>query len=69
MFAESSRIIDLFREINDQSFVQWPAYYYDKTNVCNPIGYLNPWEITDKIFIIKKNDDGGQTFETIASRK
>ena len=29
----------------------------------------NPWEITDEMLIIKKTDDEGQTFETIASKK
>ena len=38
-----------------------------KLTYLNPIEYLNPWEIEDKIFIIKKTDDEGQTFEPIVS--
>ena len=29
--------------------------------------YLNPWEITDTVFLIKENDDEGYTFKTIVS--
>ena len=35
----------------------------------HPIEYLNPGELTDKIFLIKNTDDDGQTFETIVSNK
>ena len=30
----------------------------------HPLGYLNPREITDRIFLTEKTDDEGQTFET-----
>ena len=33
------------------------------------IRYLNQWEITDKLFVIKKTGDEGYTFETIISTK
>ena len=34
-----------------------------------PNGYLNPREIIDGIFLIKKPDDEGQNFETIVPNK
>ena len=37
----------------------WPACYYKKMNLPTPLGFLNPWEITDEIFIIKKTDSEG----------
>ena len=42
-----------------------------QTIICrkHSIRYLNPREITDKIFIIKKTDDEDITFETIVSNK
>ena len=40
-------------------------YYTTKLIYLNSIGYLNLWETIDKIFLIKKTDDEGQTFETI----
>ena len=33
------------------------------------IAYVSPWEISNQIFLIKKTDDKGQTFETIVSSK
>ena len=35
----------------------------------NYLKYLNPWEITDQMFIIKNTDDKGQTLETVVSNK
>ena len=35
----------------------------------HPIKYLSPWEITDKIFLIKKNDNELKTFVIIVSNK
>ena len=35
----------------------------------NSIENLNPWEIKDDIFLIKKTDDESQTFEIIVSNK
>ena len=50
------------------SFVQWTVdSITTKRLFLNPIGYLKPWEITDKIFIITKTDDDGQTFENIST--
>ena len=33
------------------------------------IGYSNPWEITNEIFVIKRTDDQVPTFETIGSNE
>ena len=34
-----------------------------------PIGYLQPWKITDKLLLIKESDNEGQTFENIVPNK
>ena len=51
------------------NIIKKKKYIYNKPIYLYPIGYLNPWEITDKIFIIKKIDDQGPTLETMDSNK
>ena len=54
----------LIEKISFQSFV-WLSCLDNETNFLYPIGWFTPWEITDKIFLIKKIDDEEPTFETI----
>ena len=51
--------------------LKYNSLVINKTNlsIIHRIGYLSPWEITNKIFIIKNTDNEDQTFETIDSKK
>ena len=50
----------------EQTLVEWPAYYYHKTNWSSS-GYSNSREIKDRTFLIKKAVDEEQTLENIES--
>ena len=68
LFAGSSTFVNSWRKINEVTlFVEWPAYYNNKTNLL--IEWFNPWETTGRVFLIKKTNDEGRTFETIVSNK
>ena len=49
--------------VNDQLTITTKRIYL------HPIGYFNPIEINESIYLIKKTHDAGQTFETIVGNK
>ena len=51
------------------SFVCYVTNLVLKQNEKHLIGYLNLREISNKIFLIKKSNDEGQTFEIIIPSK
>ena len=60
------RVPELFIQANNR--LLWDEFAITTKGIyLYTIGRLNPWEITDKIFMIKKTDDEGQIFETIVS--